>query len=139
MSDRGPRIPCLVIRPAVSFWIEERPPAQCRARLQAFEDGCYDGACWIDRTGGIWRTREARLLRPPSLWEKLAPTSWLPVVVELSPRESIQPPEVMTLLEDVLSSGSEFCEHLRPSPDMLRLRFRRAASIGQMLRIAADA
>ncbi|MDJ0786396.1 MAG: hypothetical protein QNK05_06280 [Myxococcota bacterium] len=139
MTDRGPLTPCLVIRPGLSFWIEEQSPAHCRARLQAFQEGCYEDTRWVDRTGGLFRARSARLARPPSLREKLVPTSWLPVVVELGPRRGVTPEEVADLLEGVLRGESEFSDHVRPSAEMLLGRFRRATSIAELLRLAADA
>src|SRR5512145_2971008 len=100
-----PAPPYLVIRSGRSFWVEHRPPGSCAARLQAFRAGCFDEAHCYDESGRLWPIVGARLKRSPSFLERLLPSRWVPVELELGPAQPAAIEDVVARLASVLRSG----------------------------------
>lgn len=75
------RAPFLVVRPEVSFWIEREGSSALRATLQAFREGCFDGAECIDERGWLWPVLDASLITDPTLLDRVLPSKPLPVTV----------------------------------------------------------
>lgn len=133
-----PVAPYLVIRRALAYWVEHRPPADCLARLQAFREGCFDDAWCFDATGRIWPIVNARVARRLRLWERISATHWVPIEIELGPHSKPPLPEVVSRLADVLLGPSEFCDHLTEPPEALLQRFEAAGTPEELIRVADE-
>jgi hypothetical protein len=129
----SPEPPFLVIRPGVAFWIERAPHSRVRATLQAYRDGCYDGADFIDGRGGAWPVVSASLREapPPLAWA--TPAKLMRVKVRLGPRQDVQLGLVVSRLSRIVLSGSEFCDHIRIPPDSLVTLLEECASISEVI------
>jgi hypothetical protein len=108
--------PYLVVRPALSFWVESRPPTDCSATLQAFEDRCFSHAWCYDAAGRAWRVVEARLKRPPTLVERVLPWRRVPVELRVEPRAEGGFAEALALIREILESDNDFREFLETPP-----------------------
>ncbi|MDH3223375.1 MAG: DUF1493 family protein [Gemmatimonadota bacterium] len=133
----GPNPPFLVLRPSLAFWVERERHSLLRATPQAFREGCYEGAEFIDRGGGSWPVVGARLRDARSLWSWLSPAKPVRVKVTLGSRRQMSLAETISSLIGVLRSDSEWCAHLSLPPQELASRLERCESYSDVIEVAA--
>ena len=86
--DVEPQPPVLIVRPRMAFWVVHDSVRRARATLQAFREGCFDGALCYDASGGSWDVTGAALDRPPTIIQRILLHRRLPVTLELGPRRA---------------------------------------------------
>ena len=136
-EDLGPQPPVLIVRPSLAFWVVHGGVRQSRATLQAFREGCFDGAVCYDSSGGAWDVTGATLERPPTIVQRILLHRRIPVTLELGPRRAADLDDLVGRLREVLTSGSDFCDHLGAPAEQVLGEMEAAESAEAVIRVAA--
>lgn len=132
-----PAPPYLVVRRRAAFWVEVRPVSECSARLQALREGCFDDAFCSASSGDLWPVLGARLQQRPSWLDRLLPSRWVRVVLDLDDPRPASPPAIVAELATVLRESPDFADHLLEPTAQVLQRFEEARSGEEIIRIAA--
>ena len=125
------------MRRRAAFWVEVRPVDECSARLQAFREGCFADAFCYGRSGEIWPVLSARLKEGPSWLDRLLPSRWVRVALDLDTPRPASLPEIVAELAAVLRESPEFADHLLEPAGKVLQRFEDSRSGEEIIRIAA--
>ena len=135
--DVGAQPPALIVRPRKAFWVVHDSARRARATLQAFREGCFDGALCYDASGGSWDVTGAALDRPPTIIQRILLHRRLPVTLELGPRRAADLDDLVGRLREVLTSGSDFCDHLGAPAEQVLGEMEAAESAEAVIGVAA--
>ena len=138
-QSMAPESPYLVVQPEMAFWVETNRSATWSVTLQSYYDRVLEGAHCYDPYGNHWTIQAVHLETRPSLIRRLFLSHReVRVRVECSPPRSANVDEIISRIESVLCSQSDFNAFLVATPAKLLERFRNAATPREIIEIAVQ-